>query len=288
LARRYNPATGLVEDSSTPNTFYPVFGSESRSGGFIPGTRSNTQGSQNTQSPPPMFDYFSALQSDPVYQQDLADLGAANVSDRAGLKAARQRAIVQFGEAPDFTTLDQSALGEGFADDIDETTRALAQRNTQEGLSVAARITKQHEDNLRQLTNYLSSRGLLRSGEAGYRFGEESLALKRGQYDARQKALDFLNSYNSAYLQGLAQRQAAMRASAGGAFDRANTIYGGVGAGGGPAPAAPVPQPPTAQTLPTFEPITTPAGQYGGYGPYDAPPPPNYVPSGNRRRYESA
>lgn len=252
---QYNPVSGLTgsarQNFYTPQPTQWAFGGSNPARSFNPATGQYVGGvgNQTAAAPggPTLGSYSDILGGDPLYQQTLADLGAQNVGDREGLKSARQRAVVQFGEVPDFSALDQTAVGSDFAGDIDQPTRLLAGKNTQEGLSVAARIAKQNSENVRTLTNYLSSRGLLRSGEAGYRLGEEQQNYKTAQYDSRQKLLDFLGQYQSGYMQGLAQRRAAQTQAAGGAFDRSTAIYGNTDFGPAPSPAAgpPVPnQPP--------------------------------------------
>lgn len=191
------------------------------------------------------FDFKGALTGDPLYQQMLADLTAQSVGDRAGLRSARQRAVINFGEVPDFQSLDQGLIGSDFASDIDDTTRQLASKNTSEGLSVAARIQKAYQDQLRSMRNSLAARGALRSGEFGHQLGEGQQKLKEAQYDSRENLLQFLSNYQAGFQQAERQRQLAQQGGLGEAYMRALELFmnsgawGGGGGYGGPPAGSP-------------------------------------------------
>ncbi|HEY5990915.1 MAG TPA: hypothetical protein VIV12_31645 [Streptosporangiaceae bacterium] len=148
---------------------------------------------------PPAVDYASLIQSmlAPL-QQEAKGMTAA---DKAALLAQQRRAIIQFGEAIPGSNVGKEALGS-------------ALQNTRAGLSITARVNQAHLDAIRQLTNTLAARGLLRSGETGYQTGREQQAYGTAQYDARQKVLDYLSGIQSAYDQAQQQRQWALAQAA--------------------------------------------------------------------------
>ncbi|HEY5987785.1 MAG TPA: hypothetical protein VIV12_15630, partial [Streptosporangiaceae bacterium] len=148
---------------------------------------------------PPVVDYAALIKSmlAPL-QTEAAGMTAA---DKAALLAQQKRAIIQFGEQIPGTDVGKEALGS-------------ALQNTQAGLSITARVNQAHQDAIRQLTNTLAARGLLRSGETGYQTGREHLAYGTAQYDARQKVLDYLSGIQSAYDQAQQQRQWALAQAA--------------------------------------------------------------------------
>lgn len=163
-------------------------------------------------------DFASLIENDPSYLQLKADLAAQGISDAAARKTAINRAITQFGYLPDFNSLDQTFLGGNLQGDIDPATAGLVDRNNEAGFSTKARLAQAHEDAVRNITNALASRGLLRSGEAGYQFGRENQAYGQANYDATQKLLDYLGGVQAAFAQSERARQGELR---GGARDAA-------------------------------------------------------------------
>ncbi len=149
------------------------------------------QGAQNSSDWSPYFD--------PNYAQAAADLGAQGAADAATLKAQRQRALIQFGEVPNFADA-AGLLGANFSADIGGNTADLAKKNTTAGLSTVARINQHNTDLINGIRNNLAARGGLRSGETGYKLGRENTDYTRAQYDARQKLVDYLAGANAAYV----------------------------------------------------------------------------------------
>jgi hypothetical protein len=173
---------------------------------------------------------MNILNSDPGYQQTLADLSAQGISDQAQADVLTQRGLIQFGEVPALEGLDLTLAGPEFAR-IAGLARPLAEANTAAGLSVTARMEKLRQQNVRALKNALAARGALRSGETGYQLGEEQQRFTQAQYDARQQLVDFLGGIQAG-LAAAKRQQAGLRAQAvEGAYGR------GVASGAYPAPA---------------------------------------------------
>lgn len=190
-------------------------------------------------------DLLGALESDPLYVQQKADLGAQRVSDLAARAAARQRAITLFGEVPDFTG-QEGLLGENFLGDINDVTRGLASQSTKAGLSTVARIDEADRDARENLRNVLAARGILSSGETGYQLGRADTAYRRTQFDARQQLLDYLAGVHAGFVQAERARQQALANAALAASGRLQPqFFGGGGGGGGPgSTSAPPYEPP--------------------------------------------
>lgn len=102
----------------------------------------------------------------------------------AGLKAARERAIISFGDP---------SLAEEAGFGLDPQAGAFARQNYLSGNATSARNDRQHQLARRAIINKLVSHGLLQSGELGYQEGQENVDYGNQSYDARQKVLDFLS-----------------------------------------------------------------------------------------------
>jgi hypothetical protein len=126
--------------------------------------------------------------------------GAQSVEDASARKQKVQRALIDYGQVPDFsgTGLDPNFLGS----DVTDLVRSLAQSNTTAGLSQTARFEHDHAINQRQIQDQLAARGMLQSGELPYQIGEEGLQYKQLQYGAQQQLIDYINGANAAYAQG--------------------------------------------------------------------------------------
>lgn len=110
----------------------------------------------------------------------------------AALKAARERAIVNYGDP-------SIATDAGFG--VDPETAAFARQNYQSGNAVLARLAHAHELNRQAIINRLAAHGILASGDLGYQEGQENQSYGNTTYDAKQQLLDslanLLSNYNS-------------------------------------------------------------------------------------------
>jgi hypothetical protein len=124
------------------------------------------------------------------------------VADLTGRNAAIQRALVNFGSAPDLAALAKS-LGMTEADlqnAVGPDIQQLAKENTSAGLSTEARLRQANQDAIAQIKAALNKRGLLNSGEAGYELDRQNTGFRQAEYDANQKLLDYLNQYQQGYV----------------------------------------------------------------------------------------
>lgn len=155
-------------------------------------------------------DYAGLINNDPLYMQLRKDLAAQGVSDAASRAALTQRALVQFGQVPQFDAL--SGLNpEWIGQDVNDTTRRLAASNTESGLSVAARQRQAFEKQVREIRNSLAARGALRSGEAGHMLQEAQTGYDRAQYDTMQELVDFISGLQAGFAQAERARQGQLR-----------------------------------------------------------------------------
>lgn len=134
-----------------------------------------------TQPPQSQF----GLDTDPnvITARALEQMGYGQLD--AGLKAARERAIYQFGDP---SLADEAGFG------LDPQAGAFARQNYLSGNATSARLDKQHELARQAIINNLAARGILFSGDTGYLQGEENRNYGNESYDARQKVLDYLAS----------------------------------------------------------------------------------------------
>lgn len=159
-------------------------------------------------------DLEAILQSDPLYKQAQADIQAARVTDQASRTAARQRALVLYGDVPDFSQAAGSLglVGNDIGGDITDTVRGLANTNSQAGLSTLSRLKQANGDAVKQIQDQLTARGILSSGETGYQLGRQDLSMRTANYDALQQLLDYLGGIQNDYLTNENARQQQLRA----------------------------------------------------------------------------
>lgn len=81
-------------------------------------------------------------------------------------------------------------------------------------MSTQFRLDQAHGDAIRNIKNALASRGLIRSGEAGFQLGRENQAYGQANYDASQKWLDYIAGVQSAFASGEQQRATTLAQSA--------------------------------------------------------------------------
>lgn len=147
----------------------------------IAGSRTITPG------PAPLVPYSPVFQ-DPGYVAARAAAMAAQQQANDQLRAARSRALIDFG--------DPSLLsGLGFA--VDPNTAAAAKANQ---YSFIAQLHRAEQTRRRGILNSLAARGILNSGETGYQQGQEGIWEGQQMYNAEQALLDRLNSYLNNYL----------------------------------------------------------------------------------------
>lgn len=150
-------------------------------------------------------DFAAAIRQDPGYaalQQSISAAGIANAAQRA---AATNRALIQFGVVPDFSSaagrlgLDPNALG-FLNEDVTPDVGALASQNTANGLSTEAQLQQAHQQQVLHLRNTLAARGALSSGEANYQLGNEQTSYAQNEQSAIGKLLDAISGYQGQYL----------------------------------------------------------------------------------------
>jgi hypothetical protein len=137
-------------------------------------------------APPPQFNGSTdpnVLASLALEQQGLGQLDA-------GLKSARERAIISFGDP---SLADEAGFG------IDPQAGAFAKQNYLSGNATLARIDKSHELARQAVINRLVSHGLLKSGDLGYGESEADSQYGNNVYDAKQQLLDYLANLFGSY-----------------------------------------------------------------------------------------
>lgn len=154
-------------------------------------------------------DYFQAATGAPIFKQTQGDIAADRTNFGNTRRAAIQGAVGVLGFVP-----------EGFNDsygDIDDATRALAEKNTSAGTSTFARLRDAHTKAVRDSMRQAASRGVLRSGEAGYQLNQRELENRQALSDTVSKFLTYLQTgVYGPYAEALAglnsqEREALMR-----------------------------------------------------------------------------
>jgi hypothetical protein len=116
-------------------------------------------------------------------------------AERAGTKSTIQQMLIGLGLVP-----------QGFKDEmgaLDDTTRALIEKNTASGISTWARLQEAAKDEERDTLTRLSAQGLRRSGAKGFKLRRGQLKKDRAQADLLAQ---FLGDVGNRY-QGFAQNE---------------------------------------------------------------------------------
>lgn len=179
----------------------------------IPGATTGVTGGVPAAAAPAPIDYKQLIANDPIYKQMQADLSAQGISDAAGRDAAFRRAAINFGFAPDASALNSLGINNDLYGNIfDQSTRDLAAKNTQQGLSIKARQDEAYKNNVRALKSALRARGLLQSGELGTQLQDAQKAYDRAGYDSTNELLDYLAGAQQGFVAAERARQAQLSA----------------------------------------------------------------------------
>lgn len=179
-------------------------------------------------------DYGGLITSDPIYQQTLGKVNAMSAEDAATRAAAIRRFLVQYGQVPDFASLGLGSTDLGYLNsDVNQSTRDLANQNTQGGTSIYARLQQAHTDAIRNIKNALAARGMLGSGETGWQLGKEDQSYKNNSFDAQNSLLDNVLGAITSYTQAGRQEQQMLIDALQAAAMRQMQMYQGGGGGGG-------------------------------------------------------
>lgn len=154
----------------------------------------------NAVSPNPQpnrIDWRNLIESDPLYQQGLADLAGESIGDRARTLAGLRSALIRFG-GKGISGL-AGKLAPGWEDLLDQATAGAAGAADAGGTSLAAQLEKAHKDRLLAEEDIRASKGILSSGQTGYEIGEENQRNTIALNDAISTLLDFLSGLTGGY-----------------------------------------------------------------------------------------
>lgn len=186
--------------------------------------------------------YSEILSSPEVSFQNQENL-AGSAMDASSRAAAIRRAVIELGAVPDFQKagrdLGSSSLGY-LQNDINDETRQLAQKNTDEGLSLMARLEHEHKRVQDQVRSTLAARGIFRSGETGFQMGEQGLKYKQALTDAEKAVMDHISQIIGTFVTNEADRRNAMAQAVFAATNRMGQ-YPGMPKAPAAAPAAQAP-----------------------------------------------
>jgi len=132
--------------------------------------------------------------------------------------------MIQFGEVPNFAqSASDLGLGDSFNTDINQSITDLANQNTQAGTSTYANLQTAYKNQVRGIKQYLAARGLLSSGETGYRLGNAQQSYNQGLYDDTNKLLSYLSGIQSSYNTAQQNEEQQQTSAANDAYSRAIT-----------------------------------------------------------------
>src|SRR5215831_14437185 len=202
-------------------------------------------------APPPRapFDF----NTDPGYLAALAAEQAGGAQADAALRAAREQALVRFG--------DPGLAGAFGLDGVDPLTAAMAQQATSSGISTLAQLQRQRDLDQQTIVNSLAAHGLINSGDLGWRSGQNQQDYGTALYNAQQGVLDTLaqNARDTAL-----QKQQLHTNTVNAITSAYNTYVNDPAYWGTAAPAAP--------NLPPPAPVTAPLSPNNRAGPAGAAP----------------
>jgi hypothetical protein len=139
---------------------------------------------------PPQPDWRGLIESDPGYQQGIADLLADALGDKTRTTGWMRDALVRFG-GPGLQGI-IGKLGPGWEDLLDPTTLQAASSGDTAGTSLHTQLEKAHAGRNLALQDVLAAKGILSSGQTGYELGEERQRHTNASNDAINGLLDFL------------------------------------------------------------------------------------------------
>jgi hypothetical protein len=122
--------------------------------------------------------------TDPGYLAALAAEQTGSAQADAALRAARISALVNFGD-PSLA----SAFG---VENLDPLTAAMAQQATTSGISTLAQLQRSRDLTQANTVNQLAAHGLIRSGDLGWRTGQNQQDYATSLYNAQQGVLNTL------------------------------------------------------------------------------------------------
>ncbi len=163
--------------------------------------------------------------SNPFYQQMVSRVNASGAAQAASTRAAIQQALIAFGLVP-----------EGFNDTmgaLDDTTKALIEKNTSTGISGYARLLEAKKEGIKDLVNRTTARGLRRSGARGAGLRKNQLGADRQLADSLAALQSQIGGYYGQYAQSEADRQNQLASTLASIY----SYY--YGSGGGYQPYAP-------------------------------------------------
>lgn len=192
-------------------------------------------GSAGTTAKAPSYD--DIINSDPILAQTRAMLGSQSIADKSSADAAIRKGWIQYG----LGSIDPNFLNNLSPDQrkwaqqvLDPQTLGLAKKNTDEGLSVIARLQNTNRLNTRTIKNALGARGMFDSGELPDALAQEGLRFKQGNADAASQAMDYLTGVMTAFAQAEKDRemqrlQALMDAAGRAGEENVDGVDGGSG-----------------------------------------------------------
>src|SRR5262245_2834236 len=137
-----------------------------------------TAGYEQAERPP--FDFST----DPGYLAALAAEQAGSAQLDASLRAAREQALVRFG--------DPSLAGAFGIGDLSPLTAAMTQQATTSGVSTLAGLERTRDLAQQNIQNQLAAQGIIRSGDLGWRTGQNVQNYAADLYNVQQGVLDTL------------------------------------------------------------------------------------------------
>jgi hypothetical protein len=138
-----------------------------------------------------------------AYTRQLQSLLASqSQGQKADTIAAIRQALIGYGVVP-----------QGFKDELgalDDTTRALIEKNTQTGISTYARMQQDKQDAMRQMLAGLSGKGLRRSGAKGFLGRRAQLEWDRKSADMTASLLSDIGGKTRSFADSEAERKQRM------------------------------------------------------------------------------
>lgn len=213
----------------------------------VVGTPPKRKGASASSSPSSLTwqDYMRLIESDPVYQQTIANEKAASIADAGQLGSGILSALVNRGVVPDLAGIGSKlGLSPAVLDWIRNNVNlgqasALAASGNKAGTSLQSQLDQEHKTALGNISDTLAARGLLRSGATPELTGNEAQRYKLANYNADKALADYISGAYAAFTNNEHGRQGELTSALTDAYTRALQGLGSAAPPSLATPAAP-------------------------------------------------
>lgn len=179
----------------------------------------------------PIQAYMDVIQSDPIYQQTLADNAASLSAAGASLGTNVANLVVELGYVPDLGTIGQTLglspeMVNWLKSNVDwASVSKLADSANRNGTSLLSQLASEHKANQGSIKDVLAARGLYRSGGLSSDLGREASRFAGANFKALRDAGNSIGGLYGNYLGIKSGLDSANSQALADAYGRARDMY---------------------------------------------------------------